>query len=655
MTTIASASRNRPEGDWQNSLPEIAWGTLCLFVGIVVAYAITITAAVTGPMPYAVASLVCGFLAFASFTVVHEAGHGNIFQLGSPLKRLEPVLGWVASVPLLLVPYRMFQRIHDRHHAFTNDPDRDPDYCGGERNWLQLVATAYGIPIKYHLMVFGRLRHIPIFRKTYTSSLVYLTLVPGGLILLGLAGFGVEVIAFAVVPNLIAVVLLVAFFDYIPHFPHKALGRYQNTRIFESRWLNLLLLGQNYHLIHHMYPRVPWYLYQTVYRRIRPDLEANAAPIEQFGSNSGAGFMRSPNAQGLPGTGKTFHRLLTVSAKEQLTPDAVAVSFDTPDSTEPLYQAGQYVMVSKWLNGEQQTRCYSLCRSPRKGELTIGVKRVEGGLMSGFIHRDLKVGDELIVQGPFGDFIYPPAHQQPVEHLVLVAGGSGITPVKAIAEAALEKRGVDQVQLIYACRDARSIMFKEELEQLQAQYTNRFKLAFVLEQAGESAYMVQGRLDAGLLETLLEDLSLGTVSSRVAQADFYICGPAGLKDVVVNGLQAMGAQSDRVHVEQFIAAMTEPEGPQYPVEICLADGQSQTLQVAANQTVLEVARAQGVAIPHACGAGTCGTCKVKVDEGKVGDISGDVPGILASEQAAGYTLACQCRPQGAVRLSVGGA
>lgn len=100
---------------------------------------------------------------------------------------------------------------------------------------------------------------------------------PGGLILLGLAGFGVEVIAFAVVPNLIAVVLLVAFFDYIPHFPHKALGRYQNTRIFESRWLNLLLLGQNYHLIHHMYPRVPWYLYQRVYRRIRPDLEANAA------------------------------------------------------------------------------------------------------------------------------------------------------------------------------------------------------------------------------------------------------------------------------------------------------------------------------------------------------------------------------------------
>jgi len=130
-----------------------------------------------------------------------------------------------------------------------------------------------------------------------------------------------------------------------------------------------------------------------------------------------------------------------------------------------------------------------------------------------------------------------------------------------------------------------------------------------------------------------------------------VCGPEGLKNMVVETLASKNINSSRVHVEEFVATVTEPEGALHRVDIKLADGFNHVLEVASNQTILEVANSEGIKIPHACGNGTCGTCKFKVYEGEVAEISDSIPGITTEERAVGFTLACQCKPLGSVVIS----
>ena len=636
---------------WQDSIPDVAWGTLLLFCGIVLGYYLVISSALDGSLSYIVATLVCAYLTYASFTVAHDAGHGSIFKMGSPLKPIETVLGWVASVPLLLVPYRVFQKIHDRHHAFTNDPDRDPDHYTFGDKWYQVALNCMFIPFQYHVLSVTKLRDIKIIRDTYPSSIAYFSLVIGLLATLVLSGYGTEVLCFVVIPNVIAVFVLTMFFDFIPHHPHTSRDRYHDTRIYPSKLLNGLLLGQNYHLIHHLYPRLPWYKYKEVYLRILPDLEAHDAPIEDLSVGLRPGFMKSPNARNLLNGSRSVNNVLKVARVEQLTSDAVAVTFELPEGERLQYQAGQYVTVSKWLNGEQQTRCYSLCTSPNTGELKIGIRHTAKGLVSGFMNRELEVGSELIVQGPFGDFVYPPEHVQEIDELVLIAGGSGITPVLSIMETALDEKKSKRIHLIYSCRSRDSIMFFDQIETLKAANPDRLKVTYVIQQDDVKPLGIHGRLDsATLIKLLPTQKSDSTVSINVNTA-FYICGPEGLKNMVVEVLKTHDVNTHRMHVEQFVATTTEPVGEQYCVDIKLSDGRKHALNVASNQTVLEVANAEGVKLPHACGNGTCGTCKFEVVDGLVDDIPDSIPGITSEEKAIGFTLACQCKPLGKLSIS----
>lgn len=627
---------------WQESVPEIAWGTIWLFLGILISYAAVLCAALADVMPYPLAGALLGFIAFSSFTVMHEAGHGNIFKMGSVLKPLETIMGWIASIPFLVLPYRLFQKIHDRHHAFTNDPHRDPDYFNGPHTWYGVILNAFWVPIHYHIMSVTELRNIKQFKKTYASTLIYLALAWGTLIFLCINGYALEVISLLVAPQLIAVFLLVMFFDFIPHFPHATLGRYQNTNIYGGKWLNIFLFGQNQHLIHHMFPRLPWYKYRQVFQRLKPDLEANDAPLYDSLFPS---FSLYDMAGGFQRAGDFCDMQLQVSAIKRLTADASAIRFANPAGPALKYSAGQYITVSKWMDGEQQTRCYSLCTPPESNTLEIGVKAIDGGRVSSFINLDLRVGDKLIVRGPFGKFVYPPAQKIEIEALQLIAGGSGITPIKAILEVALADESIKTIHLLYANRSPSDVMFFPELEELQVSHQGRLKVTHIFATAPAEWSGARGLLTADMLSLLLElDNAANT------QQAFYICGPQGLKNLVASTLSTKGVAEQRVFIEEFVASATPPVGELFPVEIALANGQTKTIKVASNQTVLEVAKAQGVSIPHACCVGTCGTCKIKITSGETAAIADAVSGILATEQLDGFTLACQCRPLSALKL-----
>jgi len=80
-------------------------------------------------------------------------------------------------------------------------------------------------------------------------------------------------------PALIAIVFLALTFDFLPHYPYDSRERFFDTRIYPGRLLNALLLGQNYHLIHHLWTTIPWYRYQRAFRAVRPELEARGSRI----------------------------------------------------------------------------------------------------------------------------------------------------------------------------------------------------------------------------------------------------------------------------------------------------------------------------------------------------------------------------------------
>lgn len=651
MSHTSTATSGKYTNLWQDNTPQIAWGSILLFAGYILGYVVLITLTTQQVLPYPVASIFCIYLAYVGFTIVHDAGHGSIIQGGCVLKPIENIMGWISAVPLLLLPYSMFKHIHDRHHAYTNDPERDPDHFSFGKKWYQVVLNCLFIPFQYHIMALTTLRHDPCFNRTYLTSLFYFSVIGSLIALLTINGFGKEIVYLLLIPNIFAVIMLALLFDYLPHHPHKSLARYHNSRIYPSKWLNFLLLGQNYHLIHHLYPKVPWYLYRKVYLLTRPDLISKNAPIEDIYGKVRPRFLHSPYVKLLQPDGGQINQLLSVENIKQLTEDSVSVTFKLPNNKQAKFKAGQYITLSKCIDSKQITRCYSICSSPTENNLTIAVKAAKNGLMSNFINNDLKPNQELIVKGPLGDFVYPPIHEQDTNLLVLIAIGSGITPILSILKTALFTQETIKVKLIYGSKNKENLMFYKELALLTSRFPHRLQIDYVLKNNKTMLEATQGRLNKTMLKTLLADLTLETKNKALAHTDFYLCGAAELKNDLLTIFNNK-LSDDRIHIEHFNQPLTPAQGKLFEVDIKLSHRQSQTIKVASNQTVLEVALANNINIPYGCSSGHCGSCLCKIEQGLTVNICDDVPGISRAEKAAGYVLSCQCQPLENIKIAI---
>ncbi|WP_419812976.1 fatty acid desaturase [Bacterioplanoides sp.] len=641
---------------WQDHAPAIAWGNIALFLGIIVGYGVAIGGALLGHLPYWLACLMCAYLAFASFSVAHEACHGSIIQMGAGPQWIADGIGWISTLPFLLLPYRLLQRMHERHHAYTNDPARDPDYFPSGQRWYQTLLRIYLVPFKYHWMALSPLRHNPHYRQTYVSSALYMLFTNTTVVLLLASGYGREVLFFAIIPAFISMFALVFFYDFLPHHPHKSLDRHHNSRVILGTVTKWLTLAQSYHLVHHLYPRVPWYRYEDLYHRIVPDLDAKQSPIESLYGASRPRLLQSEFAHTLNDQQNSVHASLTVTAVHRLCPDAVEVVLALPNNERLNYRAGQYVLVSKWLNQQQVSRAYSLCSAPHTGELRIAVREVSDGTLSRYINQTLKAGDELIVQGPYGEFQYPPLQDEPLQtesaspasDLVLFAAGSGITPMMAICEAALQQPNAPQIKLIYCNRTPERAMLLTRLQQLQKLYPKQLTLQLLFSQSiDQNSAPDTADTDS---QRLTPEMIADVVKQQNSDSDYYICGPSDFNDMTQTALQQSGIQPQRIHSELFRSRITPAKGFTHAVHIFLNDGAQHTLKVAANQTILEVANDQGIELPQGCGSGSCGSCKMKIQQGDTQALPVGIAGLSQREQAAGYTLACQCRPDSALLL-----
>ncbi len=207
---------------------------------------------------------VCSVLALhLSGTVIHDASHNAAHRN----RIINAILGH-GSALMLGFAFPVFTRVHLQHHAHVNDPDNDPDHFVSTGGPLWMIAARFF----YHEIFFFKrcLWKKYELLEWFLSRLFLFTVVFLG-IHYGFIGY---VMNFWFVPALVVGVALGLFFDYLPHRPFQERDRWKNARVYPSAILNILIFGQNYHLVHHLWPSIPWYKYRPAYHATKPLLDA---------------------------------------------------------------------------------------------------------------------------------------------------------------------------------------------------------------------------------------------------------------------------------------------------------------------------------------------------------------------------------------------
>ncbi|MGA8245944.1 MAG: 1,2-phenylacetyl-CoA epoxidase subunit PaaE [Nocardioides sp.] len=340
-----------------------------------------------------------------------------------------------------------------------------------------------------------------------------------------------------------------------------------------------------------------------------------------------------------------FHPL-RVASVEPLTDDSVALTFEVPPELADDYRFvhGQHLTIR---GDDGERRSFSICTTPRSGALTIGVKKLPGGVFSQGVVDRLRVGDALDVMTPAGRFTTT-LDPGSAKTYVAIAAGSGITPVISIVSTILEEEPRAQVMLVYANRTHSTVMFLERLHDLKDRFPDRFWLVHVLSREQQDVDLFSGRLDGERLNRILDSL---LPPDEVDE--WLLCGP---QQMVVDLRQVIldhGVAPTAVHTELFHADPV-PRAPEAVASSVAGaahvsfklDGRTSELELRPDDVgVLEAALRVRSDLPFACRGGVCGTCRARLVEGTV---AMDVNYALEPEEIEqGYVLTCQSHPTSA--------
>jgi ring-1,2-phenylacetyl-CoA epoxidase subunit PaaE len=327
--------------------------------------------------------------------------------------------------------------------------------------------------------------------------------------------------------------------------------------------------------------------------------------------------------------------------------DAVTVVFDDPARHAEHFEAGQYLTLEVPLSGERVRRAYSLATAPCDGGLAITVKRVPGGLMSNWIHDQLSVGDLVRCFGPSGHFTAGPPPMPGPRRLLLVAGGSGIVPLQAVARQVLHDEPSAEVTLVYGSRALERAIFAAPLRQQALGSALRLRLHWVFETApaeGSGLAFTVGRLDGPTLANVLGDTDLHSVHRAL------VCGPDEMRAAVRQALLAGGLPADCLFEESFVSPRRGAASDQaQPAVFESADGE-QTITLRPGDTLLDAALNAGIALPFSCCSGGCGACRVRIT-GQLHHVVLDEPNTVTPEdRSRGEVPACLVRLTGPCRF-----
>ena len=340
-------------------------------------------------------------------------------------------------------------------------------------------------------------------------------------------------------------------------------------------------------------------------------------------------------------------RALRVREVIHETPDAVTLVLTDPSGGSLRCEPGQFFTVLVTIAGKVERRAYSASSYVADGSvLTLTCKRMNGGRVSTYLHEYAHPGMMLQVLGPSGNFTVTPQSGNR-RHLVLIGGGSGITPLHCIAQAVLAIEKESSITLLYGNRSRSDIIFAESLARLATEHHQRFTLHHVLVEPEINFPSGIGILDQSTIERELSHLAQDAGTTH-----YYLCGPLGLMEAARAVLLRRGVTPQRIHEERFATPqLSQSELPRTTQSVEIErHGVVHTVQVAAEETVLDAGLRQGIDLPFSCTMGGCGACKAKL-------VSGDVllpePNCLtADERAQGQVLLCVSHPRRKSRVVV---
>lgn len=338
---------------------------------------------------------------------------------------------------------------------------------------------------------------------------------------------------------------------------------------------------------------------------------------------------------------------LTVEKIIKETDDAVSIVFKNPSFFKRIkYKPGQFLTLKLLINNKIENRAYSLSSSPWVDKfLRITVKKVEDGLVSNFICNELKEGQKVPIEKPMGNFFVLPDQRQQ-KHYVMLAGGSGITPIYSILQSILKKETKSTITLIYANHNEASIIFKKELEAIVKVYPNKINIHHLVDfksSNDKGLKYYNKRFDASLLDSIMKEDELS-----YNRSDFLLCGPKGFMEAVLEVLSDRKVAPERIKKEAFtvdlskITAVIGSNDISSNVKINGVGG-NDIIQVGKGKTILQAALDQDVEIPYSCRSGMCSSCKAICKSGSVSMIEGHL--LPQSEVDQGFILTCVAFPQ----------
>jgi len=343
-----------------------------------------------------------------------------------------------------------------------------------------------------------------------------------------------------------------------------------------------------------------------------------------------------------------FHSIKVADVYKE-TRDCSVITLDIPIELAPefQYKPGQHLTLKTTIDGQDVRRSYSLCSSPIENKWQVAVKKINGGMFSSFINDRLKKGDVLEIMPPSGKFNVEVTTDK-AKNYIAFAAGSGITPILSIIKTHLASEPNSTFKLFYLNRSVKSIIFKEEIEQLKNLYFNRFEIFHFLTKEHRVSELFNGRFTKEKINVLTHKLI-----DIASTDDCFICGPEDMIFLLRDELVLAGLDQDKIHFELFTSGISEEDKKRIQkivenkvngTDITIIDGGKEFHFVMdeAYDTILDGALAAGADLPFACKGGVCSTCKCKVIEGEV-EMKVNYA-LDAHEVAKGLVLSCQAVP-----------
>jgi ring-1,2-phenylacetyl-CoA epoxidase subunit PaaE len=357
-------------------------------------------------------------------------------------------------------------------------------------------------------------------------------------------------------------------------------------------------------------------------------------------------FKKSEKKEETP-TGPHYYEL-TVKEIVAETKDAISIAFEQPAKGAISYKSGQFLTLIAPVQGKEVRRAYSLCSSPFVDkDLVVSVKRVDKGLMSNWLPDNLKVGAKLKVMEPMGQFTTE-YKKENKRHLILFAGGSGITPMMSIIKSLLTQEPDSICSLIYCNRDIDSIIFKNHLDKLQTTYEGRLHVIHVLDNAPMNWQGYSGLLNKEMLTKLFERIP----DWGIDKTTYLMCGPEGMMKNVDTLLAEHKIPLAKIFKESFVMGVIDKPKKEEPTKSTSEkkarqvtiryDGNEYKIMVEPNRTILETALDKGIDLPYSCQSGLCTACRGKALSGQVK--LDEEEGLSKSEREEGYVLTCVGHP-----------